>query len=260
MLSGLTVDGEPGKPRKPLFEGKLPTVTVDTASINFGVNPGERLGRSTQAKQNEAAMEKLFSKADAALEKLEKLDSNSPEAKTLRALNDKTKEAFKQYQSEGALSTNGRLNAYEMPVLTLALSSLSGCVTAFNCMSGKDRTGMADVLVKRMMTEITAAGGDEAAIGKAVNMFSNAEATFAKLESGKTETVSDDELSSFRRFQKDNREMMLSSGNKEVQIDNTGTFGFKLKGGNNEKNFEMLFDISRKETSGVTGFSGTKGA
>jgi len=250
MLSGLSMDG------KPLFDPEtLPKVTVDTASTNFGVNPGERLGRSTQAKQNEAAMGKLFEKADKALAKM---DPNSAEAKTLKALNDKTKEAFKQYQSEGSLSTNGRLNAYEMPVLTLALSSLSGGVPAFNCMSGKDRTGMADVLVKRMMTEITAAGGDEKAIGNAVNMFSNAEATFTKLESGKP--VSDEELSSFRDFQQDNREMMLSSGNKEVQIDNTGTFGFKLKGGNNETNFEMLFGISREDTSEVTGYSSTKGA
>ena len=286
LLLDLTAGG-----RKPLFDRKnLPQLKISTATFNFGVNEGERMGRHNQSVQNTKAKIKLLSRAEI---KIRSLESFQQEA--LSKLMDKVVGEFNKFDALSepfavrSYFQEPQPNPYMMPVLIMALDQLCDGSLAFNCMSGKDRTGMADVFAKRFMADLTDAieTGDSKKVDAVIGSFDRISATFRELESkglidrkaefdhmdfgvGKlfkagyesydSRVKIQADIAFIKRNQAKNKAMMLHSGNREVQEENTTGWGYKLKGNNwlghnTERFFQMAFGTSQTNTSVITGFS-----
>ena len=290
----------------PLFDPKkLPQLNISTATFNFGVNEGERMGRHNQYVQNKKAKMKLLVRT---VKKINRLNSFQQEARS--KLLEKVLGEFNKFDAlsepfalmrPSTWAGSGRLarfrsyaqstqpNPYMMPVLIMALDQLCDGSLAFNCMSGKDRTGMADVFAKRFMADLTDAieTGDSKKVDAVIGSFDRISATFRELESkglidrkaefdhmdfgvGKLFKAGYESYDSRVKIQADiafikdnqakNKAMMLHSGNREVQEENTTGWGYKLKGNsllghNTERFFQMAFGTSQTNTSVITGFS-----
>jgi Enterobacterial virulence protein IpgD len=101
---------------------------------------------------------------------------------------------------EGA-HRNAGTEPYKMPTRLAVLADLLGVKVAFNCKSGKDRTGELDAEVKHMKLEMAITG----------------EVPHYKRERSPEE---------IRRF----NEVVTNGGNQRMQELNTGFAGYKLKG------------------------------
>ena len=276
---------------EPLFNPEeLPQLKISTATFNFGVNEGERMGRHNQSVQNKKAKIKLLIRAEI---KIRSLESFQQEA--LSKLMDKVVGEFNKFDALSepfavrSYFQEPQPNPYMMPVLIMALDQLCDGSLAFNCMSGKDRTGMADVFAKRFMADLTDAieTGDSKKVDAVIGSFDRISATFRELESkglidrkaefdhmdfgvGKLFKAGYESYDSRVKIQADiafikdnqakNKAMMLHSGNREVQEENTTGWGYKLKGNtllghNTERFFQMAFGTSQTNTSVITGFS-----
>lgn len=91
-------------------------------------------------------------------------------------------------------------------------------------MSGKDRTGMEDVMLKFFLTRMDAAKQPPRRILDKVAQMQAAMIDFKELDSGHGEA----------EIQAQFRDILLNSANLEVQAENTGYPGFKLVGENSE--------------------------
>lgn len=201
---------------------------ISTTPFNFGVNEGERLGRAHQAKQNNDAFEQLDAKLAAKRRQyLRNFTADSLEVRTLDALRDALDAARSEFAAAGMFQNN----PYKLPVLVAAVSIMLGESLAFNCMSGKDRTGMFDVFIKRFISDFHEAlrEGDIAAVRDALQFF----------EKTDPET------------QAKNLAMAKHSGNFEVQMENTTGAGYKLesklgkiKTGNTDRWMKNAFGIA----------------
>ena len=252
LLTDISVGG------KSLSESGV-TLVVKTATFNTGVNEGEAMGRSNQAGQNGEAMVVLMDQAGGKEAELKTNVSNAtPELKAnakfkleaFKALKEAVGDEFKEFGN--VKGPQG--NPYKMPVFLAALSQESGGALAFNCMSGKDRTGMMDVLSKRFMAEL-----DTAMQSENIEDVKDALKFFEK--TGNTE------------IQKSSMTVLENSGNREVQEENTTGTGFKLEGQkikglgitffsshNTEAMMANSFGVDPKNTSQITGFSSSFGA
>ena len=129
--------------------------------------------------------------------------SNQAERQSLQKKSNAINTLLRQINSidrRGTYSSDGH-EAYKMASRIAVLTNLLGGVPAWNCKSGKDRTGMMDVECKFLATL--------AALGKEIP------------EPGA-------ELSSEQKFLY--RNLLLQSGNHEMQKYNTGLAGYKLEG------------------------------
>ena len=285
---------------EPLFDPEeLPQLKISTATFNFGVNEGERMGRHNQSVQNTKARIVLRGRAAKKLESLphdinrhaleELLKKVSLEFDKFNALSQGTLTGAGMLARFRSIAQSNQPNPYMMPVLIMALDQLCDGSLAFNCMSGKDRTGMADVFAKRFMADLTDAieTWDSKKVDAVIGSFDRISATFRELESkglidrkaefdhmdfgvGKlfkagyesydSRVKIQADIAFIKRNQAKNKAMMLHSGNREVQEENTTGWGYKLKGNtllghNTERFFQMAFGTSQTNTSVITGFS-----
>jgi hypothetical protein len=105
-----------------------------------------------------------------------------------------------EIRHEGA-HRNAGTEPYKMPTRLAVLADLLGVKVAFNCKSGKDRTGELDAEIKHMKTEMAITG---------------------KVPHYKRERAPEE----IRRF----HEVVTNGGNQRMQELNTGFAGYKLKG------------------------------
>ena len=238
---------------KSLADSGVTDIAISTSTFNFGVNEGEAYGRANQAEQNVQAMKSLKSQVAKARADLKKTADDPVSAKQIKLLDTLEQKVDKEFAKFQSLDGAKLANPYALPALVAALNKEAGGSLCFNCMSGKDRTGMHDVMTKIFMTHlenVKESGGD---VGKAVQYF---------------DRMVDDQA--FRTENQElNRDMLFKSGNREVQQENTTGWGYKLKGdmkllfgtikipGNTEKMFDMMFGIKPGE---IQGFSANFGA
>ena len=151
------------------------------------------------------------------------LGDHSPEDKAkVQALMDQINEIWKSESYKRAGNDPAKL-----PARVVALSYLLGFKTAFNCKSGKDRTGIIDIEAKFLLTELNQPGG-------------TLPAPDGLLTPGQ---------------QKRYMELVRSSGNYEIQACNTGGApGYKICSGGMRKFYERR--IGEKNINDLEGLSG----
>jgi phosphatidylinositol-4,5-bisphosphate 4-phosphatase len=116
----------------------------------------------------------------------------------------KIEQLWKRIQERGKLG-GGDVD-YEMPALISNLAFLIGSMVHYNCKSGKDRTGMADVETKFL----------------AYQMEDRAKKGDRQLVPHYTDSLSKEDKKTLKT-------MVFESGNLEVQKYNTGFAGYKVK-------------------------------
>jgi len=104
-------------------------------------------------------------------------------------------------------SFSGSGTAYELPALVANLGFLLGAMVHYNCMSGKDRTGMADVEAKLLAYQMEARLKSES-----ITLVPPYKAPFSEVEA---EAM---------------LKLILESGNLDIQQINTGVAGYKIRG------------------------------
>ena len=199
----------------PTEGGKTVKVKIQPliTTFNYGVNWGGVGGLSalfggwgTSKDMNARGLINLNSLADKTLSDLDakiKASADPAETQSLRKKAGAIRTLLRQINSidqQRAYSSDGH-EAYKMASRIAVLTNLLGGVPAWNCKSGKDRTGMMDVECKFLATL--------AALGKSIP------------EPGA-------QLNSEQKMLY--RNLLLQSGNHEMQKYNTGVAGYKLEG------------------------------
>jgi len=304
-----------GENNAPLFSGSTPNLEVSSAVFNIGVNEGERFGRTNQKAMNESGMVKLLDRADAKKAAIAALlaDPNkstkeiqtalrnigiyastaeieSPKFKAkldtelqlIVTLRERVSQEFTAFQQLDGIQPN----TYLLPTLIGALNqSLEGSL-CFNCKSGKDRTGMFDVMGKLLMTHIRESIAESpnnptVAIEKGISFFDKTTGITQALdkakvfkdfgynmsewnaaqmnEASKKSGINNDDLTWMKAQQTRNLDMAQNSGNYEVQQENTTGKGYRLKGDAmqgraNENMFKMFFGIPDLSTLHMASF------
>jgi hypothetical protein len=229
------IDGS-GQP----FFGADQTLSISVTPLNFGVNEFEIAGRANQRPLNLAGMRAF----------LDRVSNQCVEANTnslKHKLYLKLRTLFVAYQRVITLqSMQQQSNPYVLPVLIAALAHQTGFSVLFNCKSGKDRTGLMDVMIKIFMRQLSPNMGSD---DRALNYFERLESAYRLQKSG----VVSDETQWLASEQIANREMLFNSGNREVQEENTTAWGYKLVGENTARLFAVVFGI--RNMGDVYGFS-----
>ncbi|WP_163835266.1 inositol phosphate phosphatase SopB [Spartinivicinus ruber] len=220
-------------------ENKEITVKLDVLAFNFGVNGGAKLASKYPM------LVKLADKhpnTDITGWKLADRLNNDPLNRLLNwAVNYKEactdtvkKQRIQSYMDNIAklkLTNQHRLDgnrAYALPEQVVLLSNEIGVVPAWNCMSGKDRTGLLDAEIKQSLIE------QELNDGKA--------ADFSSAMIGERQKLHD--------------KMLLESGNHEIQQANTGVPGYKIFEGGRiavASNANNIAEPNRAEVQGLSG-------
>lgn len=218
-------------------------VNIAVNAFNFGVNEGAMTssartkignvitggsisGWDKSDEYNRPAMDRLIGTADQRRQSQTRLagqvgqwltaNGNHPDREKVKTLALQIAGIWdtKSYKNQGT-------EPYKMVSRLALLTHLMGNEPAFNCKSGKDRTGQLDVEVKHLATQLSLTGDVP---------------------------EPDHELS---ETEKSNRlQMALNAGNHDMQQLNTGNMGFKLQG-------VGALDESYGDEGGVKAFRGT---
>ena len=204
---------------------------VDIAAFNYGVNEGPmipllKLGREFEAKFNERAIQKLQGRVldfeASIMEPGPDGELQVKEGVSIKEQNDRivARQLFEDVQAR-ILGAKSSKNPYEVPVRLLNLAEIMRDGKAFNCKSGKDRTGMVDAEAKHFavkMQQLREKFGDDQLLNTGPgyesflpdDMLSHSGSDSVEITNAQT--------------------MLLESGNLEVQQVNTMGQGYKLKG------------------------------
>lgn len=215
-----------GPPKKD-FSGSVLNIKVHVNTFNFGVNFGAvdfRLGTRNQYEQNLSAFEDLKKQVEVLKESIviAKIDRNN--------LDNLMKDIDELMATPSAYLQSD--NQYEVGAKIINLTNLmnkikgSGYKCAFNCKSGKDRTGFMDAIAK----------------------------TFAIMAVGNGHYPTHDELQNSVAIRDQFKEILLTilleSGNLEITEMNSGARGYKISkhalvGGLSEEHFLHLLGLSK---------------
>ncbi len=226
---------------QPLWPDALPTLTVTAHTFNFGVNEREYGGRHNQRDENHQAMDDFITF-------VHRHSDNLISSPLWQYLPNFLRNTFAVYETMGLFDSK-QPQPYAVPVMIAALAQMTGASVLFNCKSGKDRTGLFDVMVKIYMHYLYKHQNQDQDVY--LDYFNRLEEAYAQDEAGGADTDSDTEwLYAEQRF---NREMLFNSGNREVQEENTTAWGYKLEGANTARMFDVVFGI--KNMAEEYGFS-----
>ncbi|RAP33488.1 hypothetical protein DID80_08020, partial [Candidatus Marinamargulisbacteria bacterium SCGC AAA071-K20] len=202
------------------------TLTVSTETFNFGVNEGEAMGRSNQKGMNLEAAAHMNARITGLPD-----DNKSKEA--LTNLMGRIDALIDDPDSSG--------NSYMAPTLVLIANNLLDGQSAFNCASGKDRTGMADVMVKMFMTRMDANSKHDESLTDTITTVCK---EFESLEDADKRAATPDD----KVLQAEFRELLFHSPNLDIQQKNTGVPGYKLVGEQHEKLFKNFAGLDNSYT------------
>ncbi len=222
----------------PIFDADT-MLDVSVMTFNFGVNEREYAGRLYQNGMNAEALELLLNEARG--QQLQDGDH------MLQSLITKVSTYFDAKRQWSLASVQKQFNPYEGPVLVAVLAHALGASVLFNCKSGKDRTGLMDVMVKIFMREIATypSSNERSSMDDILGYFAKLERAYRDQPSKETQWLLEQ--------QRDNRDMLFRSGNREVQEENTTAWGYKLEGQNTKRMFAVVFGI--QNMADVLGFS-----
>lgn len=221
--------------------GTLKTVNVqlDVLAFNFGVNGGAKL---VSKLPNAVALADKLSQSDITGWKMaDKVNQDGLSRLLNWAINYKDtcenepkKQRIQTYinnitelQSSNKHHHDGD-RAYALPEQVVLLSNEIDVLPAWNCMSGKDRTGLLDAEVKQSLIEQSLNGGQVA--------------DFSLAMTGERQQLHD--------------KVLLESGNHEIQQANTGVAGYKIFEGGKiavASNATNISDQNRPEVRGLSG-------
>jgi len=222
-----------------IFGGQPQRVRVRFNIINFNkaVNEFRWFGASRssqQLKMNRQAIQRLRTFKDEGLRLLqEKLESNrgklaelgeAEEAEALRRQNqalavqiEKVNQLWARIEKVSARYWrlfSGSGSCYELPALVSNLAYQLGAMVHYNCMSGKDRTGMADVEAKLLAYQMDQRVKEAQESGVSLDQVD-------LVPKYNTFTEGDAEAAT---------RLMFESGNLDIQQINTGVAGYKVRG------------------------------
>ncbi|MCX4025797.1 hypothetical protein H0A36_07170 [Endozoicomonas sp. SM1973] len=224
-------------------ENKTVKVQLDVLAFNFGVNGGAKLASKFP---NLVKFADQHPNSDITGWKMADQNNREPLHRLINwainykgTSNDEPKNQRIQTYLDNIstlISTNQhRLDgnrAYALPELVVLLSNEIGVVPAWNCMSGKDRTGLLDAEVKQSLIE---------------------------------QELSDGQVSDFSSAMIDERQalhdkVLLDSGNHEIQKANTGVPGYKIFEGGRIAVASNATNIAEFHRADVRGLSGAVSA
>ena len=222
-----------------IFGGQPQRVKVRFNIINFNkaVNEFRWFGASRssqQLKMNRQAIQRLREfKAEGLRLLEEKLTSNrgkiaemgeTEEAELLRQQNqalmvqiEKVNQLWARIEKVSARYWrlfSGSGSGYELPALVSNLAYQLGAMVHYNCMSGKDRTGMADVEAKLLAYQMDQRVKEAQESGVSLDR-ANLVPKYNKFTEGDAEAAT---------------RLMFESGNLDIQQINTGVAGYKVRG------------------------------
>ena len=187
------------------------TVQPQVLTFNFGVNAGAQGklqglagGWKISTPMNTTALNALIGSTDPAEPEpaegpVAEFLSGSADAQKKDAVRELTRQIKQLWHAE-TYRKSGK-NPYLLPARILVLADMIGQTPAFNCKSGKDRTGQLDVEAKTLAARI--------------HML------------GEVPPLTDSESEDYRITRE---QMSIDGGNHEIQRMNTGLAGFKTKG------------------------------
>lgn len=275
--------------------GRNAWVKFDIMNFNFAVNAGRRLDTSSQS-INDASIEKMRVLKDETVMALNTELTNTRQEvarlqnvrfisgrtrsniSTLTAKNKKILTDLAKIQQLWALVTaerkKHRREPYRMPALISNLGYLLGAAVHYNCMSGKDRTGMTDVEAKFMAFQMDDMVSQQIANMQDSDTWANQTGTVGDIGPvlpGYKSTLNDTHSEAAIK-------MIFQSGNLEIQKLNTQFAGYKNQdmvkrletmvaegsGGRTEaerisgQDFTNLkaIDVAKKVAKMLAGFSG----
>ncbi|MDE1464466.1 inositol phosphate phosphatase SopB [Spartinivicinus poritis] len=220
-------------------ENKTVKVQLDVLAFNFGVNGGAKLASkfpnlvkfADQHPNSDITGWKMADQNNR--EPLDRLISWAINYKNTS--NDELKNQRIQIYLDNIaalmLTNQHRLDgnrAYALPELVVLLSNEMGVVPAWNCMSGKDRTGLLDAEVKQSLIE--------------QELNSGHVADFSSAMTDERQALHD--------------KVLLESGNHEIQKANTGVPGYKIFEGGRiavASNANNIAEFNRAEVRGLSG-------
>lgn len=182
-----------------LREERVAGYTIEVLSFNCEVN---NIGGLTAWHNNnaEAAWTSLYNKAAFYSHALRK--SSHPMAPFTRQAISALRQKFAETSKRDLLRPS---NDYKIASRLAALAYLSGCHVHFNCKSGKDRTGLMDIEIKRLIASM-----------------------YASFRPPNGQVVVPRYTLSGAQAKETYRTLLAQSGNFEVQEYNTGGRGFKV--------------------------------
>ena len=198
----LTILGPDGQPRQI-------NVQPQVIAFNFGVNAGAQGklqyvagGWGVSTTMNTQAMAALIgdTAADAPLGGAVATFLAGPASEDKKAMVRELAAQIKELWNSEAYRTGGE-NPYLLPARLLVLTNLMGQTPAFNCKSGKDRTGQLDVEAKTLAAQISLLG--------------------------RVPTLAESRSDEYKALRE---QIAINGGNHEIQRMNTGLAGFKTKG------------------------------
>jgi hypothetical protein len=221
------------------------TLNISVCQFNYGVNANNGAGDAMQSLQNSKSRVKFFNTVETFKTKLKARKTEKG-----NAINDGNRVEFQEninkkqqkldvinalqakIKSMPEVGATAHTNPYQLPVLISVLTHYTSGVPLFNCMSGKDRTGMEDVMVKvfvdnlqTVLSEIetmTDYADKQAALKKAMNYFEE----LIKMEQNRSKTKEQEAWVNAQ--QKKNARFLLESGNLQVQEECTTSQGYKM--------------------------------
>ncbi len=201
-----------------VMEGQTKNVSVTFTIINFNkaVNEFRYWGANLLGQQkviNKVAFQRL---KKLTVEKLAQLENEAETNWQLRIRIEKIKQLWARIEAVSARrnwrSFSGSGMGYELPALVSNLGYQLGAMVHYNCMSGKDRTGMADVEAKLLAYQMDFRARAEIPLLLPIELVPNYK-----------KKLSDDDAEAAIK-------LIFESGNLDIQQINTGVAGYKIRG------------------------------